>query len=213
VSGTQTLHILEALRRSSIRTTQTTSELAASFMANGYFRNCGMPGVMIAIPGPGFVCSLTGVAEAYLDSAAMLLISVVRVYQDNKRFQLQKIDQASMIRPIVKSMVRIDRVSDLQAKLTGAFFSSQAGEPGPVYVEIDDHVLTETSAREASPLPPRAEIDPTIIHNVRERLLACKRVVFFAGQGANQASNFLCKLAEWLRAPVLTTTSARGIAL
>ena len=70
--GSQNLALFEALRTSRIRTVVPTHELAASFMANGYARASGRPGVLVTIPGPGFTYALTGLAEAYLDSTPIL---------------------------------------------------------------------------------------------------------------------------------------------
>ena len=72
VPGTQTVELFDALRTSGIRTILSTHELAASFMANGYYRASGKVGVIATIPGPGFTYALTGLAEASLDSAALL---------------------------------------------------------------------------------------------------------------------------------------------
>ena len=70
--GTQNVELFEALRRSGARTVLAGSEAAAGFMANGWFRASGHPAVFVAIPGPGFIWSLPPLAEASLDSAAVL---------------------------------------------------------------------------------------------------------------------------------------------
>jgi acetolactate synthase-1/2/3 large subunit len=72
--GSQNVALFEALRTSSLRTVVPTSELAASFMANGFARASGRPGVVVTIPGPGFTWALTGLAEAFLDSVPVVQI-------------------------------------------------------------------------------------------------------------------------------------------
>src|SRR3954470_12496367 len=73
--GTQNVALFEALRKSSIRTVVPTSELAAGFMANGYYRASGKVGVLTTIPGPGFTFTVPAIAEAAHDSAAVLFIA------------------------------------------------------------------------------------------------------------------------------------------
>ena len=67
--GSQNVALFEALRTSRLQTIVAMHELGASFMANGYARASGRPGVLMTIPGPGFTYALTGLAEALLDSA------------------------------------------------------------------------------------------------------------------------------------------------
>ena len=62
--GTQNVALFEALRTSRLRTIVAVHELGASFMANGYARASGRPGILTTIPGPGFTYALTGLAEA-----------------------------------------------------------------------------------------------------------------------------------------------------
>ena len=74
VPGTQNVALFDAFRRHRLRTVLATHELAASFMANGYYRATGRPAALATIPGPGFTYALTGLAEARLDSAALIYL-------------------------------------------------------------------------------------------------------------------------------------------
>src|ERR1700737_902845 len=73
--GSQNVSFFEALRQSSIRTVLATHELAAAFMANGYYRASGKVGVLTTIPGPGFAYTVAAIAEASQDSSALLYIA------------------------------------------------------------------------------------------------------------------------------------------
>ena len=97
--GSQTVPLFEALRTSTLRTVVATNELSAAMMANGYYRASGRAGVLLTIPGPGFTWALTGLAEAALDSAALLYIVGQPTTAPGERFQLQALDQAAMVRP------------------------------------------------------------------------------------------------------------------
>src|SRR5580704_9401133 len=91
--GTQNTALFEALRCSGLRTILATHELAAGFMANGYYRASGNIGVLTTIPGPGFAYTVAAIAEAALDSAALLYIAGKPAAVPGRRFNLQEIDQ------------------------------------------------------------------------------------------------------------------------
>jgi len=73
--GTQIVDLFEALRQADLRTVLCTSELSAAFMAGGWARVTGEPGVLITIPGPGFTWALKGIAEAKLDSVPLVHVA------------------------------------------------------------------------------------------------------------------------------------------
>jgi acetolactate synthase-1/2/3 large subunit len=213
--GSQNFALYEALRKSPIRTILTTNELAASFMANGYFRGSGKTGVVVTIPGPGFTYALTGLAEAFLDSAALLCIVGEPANSPGNRFQLQAIDQRSIAKPIVKKTYSVDNVSDLCPILIEAYFEAGQGEPGPVLVEVANSILSQAAPdlSEFPSFPTRQDPqpDPELIEHSVQMLQTSKRVVLYAGAGSSGASGQLRTLAELLVAPVLTTTSGRGV--
>ena len=97
--GTQNVALFEALRTSRLRTIVATHELGASFMANGYARASGRPGVLVTIPGPGFSYSLTGLAEAFLDSVPLVALVGKPAEAPGRRFQFQALDQRAVAAP------------------------------------------------------------------------------------------------------------------
>jgi acetolactate synthase I/II/III large subunit len=211
--GTQNLALFEALRRSRMRTIVATHELAASFMANGYFRASGRTGVLLTIPGPGFTYALTGLAEAFLDSAAVLHVVGRPADQPGRRFQLQALDQAAMVRPVCKRLFSVDAASDLEAAIEEAYALAGSGEPGPVVVQVAPVAFSGTAAgspgrvgtsRPAQPIEQQAD-------EVARLLARSRRCLIYAGQGATAASEEVRALAERLGAPVATTTSGRGV--
>ena len=127
--GTQNVGLFEVLRSARVRTIVATSELAAGFMANGYARTCGHVGVVCAIPGPGFTWVLTAIAEARHDSVPLILLTGGP--EGARPFSLQALDQATMIGPVVKDVLRITvpgeiatilhRAHALDGALVGAF--------------------------------------------------------------------------------------------
>jgi acetolactate synthase-1/2/3 large subunit len=211
--GTQNVPIYEALRLSRLRVITASHELGASFMANGYGRISGRPGVLVTIPGPGFTYALTGLAEAYLDSVPVVHVVEAPARRAGRRFALQAIDQAAMAAPVVKRVLRVGRREDIVSAVEAALAVAAAEEPGPVLVEIDGDLLSETgpgAAPPASAAAPAPHPDPATIAELTRRVARAGRVVFYVGQGAAGAATDLRALAERLRAPVVATTSGRG---
>ncbi len=208
--GSQNVALFDALRTSRMRTVVATHELAASFMANGYARASGRPGVLVTIPGPGFTYALTGLAEAFLDSTPLLHILGQPATEPGRRFQLQALDQHSVVQPIVKRVFEAGSLDRIEELLSEAYALCLAGEPGPVVVHLPSSLGAEGGDLRPASSPtsavPRGSID-----DLERRVNEARRPLFYVGQGATGAAEELRELVESLRAPVLTTTSARGI--
>ncbi|MGH7671038.1 MAG: thiamine pyrophosphate-binding protein [Gemmatimonadaceae bacterium] len=210
--GTQNVPLFEALRQSHIRTVVPTHELAASFMAGAYYRASGRVGVLVTIPGPGFAYALAGLAEARLDSAAVVHLVGAPASGPGRAFNLQAFDQRGMVLPLVKGVIDVpsaDRVADAVLK---AFTLAEDGEPGPVVVQLAAEALNGTASfsrgeptTRSAPVP-----DPDAVSRVAKRLRDAGRVVLYVGQGARGAAVEVRQLAERIAAPVATTPSGRG---
>lgn len=208
--GSQNVALFSALGASSLRTVVATSETAAAFMANGYARATGRPGILCTIPGPGFTFALSGVAEAFLDSVPLVHLVGSPAKSPGRRFQLQAIDQAAMASPITKAVLSVDDATDVERVVGEAYALSLSGEPGPVLVQVSSQALSARSAPAAeAPRPIEASLPP--LDRVVDRLRAAKRPLLYVGHGGAGAGASLAALADALRAPVLTTTSGRGV--
>ena len=209
--GTQNVALFEALRKSRLRTIVATHELAASFMANGYARASGRPGVLLTIPGPGFTYSLTGLAEALLDSAPVLHIVGGPADGPGRRFQLQALDQRAVVAPLVKRVFDLRTAEGVEATLEEAYAVSRAGEPGPVVVQVSPGTLSDEGT--VSPPAPseRPHQEAPSVDEIALRVCGARRIVLYVGQGANGAAAELLQLMETLKAPLVTTTSGRGV--
>jgi len=213
--GTHNTQFYHSLHHSSIQPITPTSELAASFMANGYYRSSGKIAAITTIPGPGFTYALSGIAEAFLDSVPMLVIVGSPDMIPGKKYQHQAIDQKSMIKPIVKAIYEINNVVNIQETLNKAFLSAKNEEPGPVYIEIDSSVYSETYLFEKNLIrhytPFEIASSQKLIEKAIRNILESQRILFYLGQGANHISNEIREIAELFNSPVLTTSSGRGI--
>jgi thiamine pyrophosphate-dependent acetolactate synthase large subunit-like protein len=210
--GSQTIPLYEAVRQSGLRAVGATHELAASFMANGYARASGRPGVLTTIPGPGFTYSLTGLAEARLDSAPLLHVTTLPADSPGRRFQLQALDQAAIAAPLVKAVVTAHEADEVGPRTLDAFDLTMRHEPGPVLLQVAHSALVGAASplRVTSQPEPQAP-DEAQVAALARRLVASRRPLLYLGQGAAGAADGLDALARRLACPVVTTTSGRGI--
>jgi acetolactate synthase I/II/III large subunit len=210
--GTQNVPLFEALRTSPLRTIVATNELSASMMANGYYRASGRIPALVTIPGPGFTWALTGVAEAALDSAAMVYLVNMPATAPGRSFQLQAIDQDAMLRPIVRAVHRVERPEDVSNAIAAACRTATREEPGPVAVHVSRAALHGAAEVESDPVAPvPAAMDAAALEEAIRSIAAARRCVILAGQGCQDAAADLVGLAEALGAAVVTTTSGRGV--
>ncbi len=213
VPGTQNVALFEALRKSSIRTVLTTSELGAAFMAIGYARTSGSVGVVATIPGPGFVWALPGLAEARQDSVPLLHLVGRPASAPGSKFQLQALDQAAVAGPLVKGVVEVERAADMWRAAERAYRLTRSGEPGPVVLHVAEGAAVGESEGlpEAAAAPPGEGEDTAAVGEALGFSRSARRPVIFAGLGAQGAAAAVRELAERWCAPVFTTPAARGL--
>src|SRR5262249_22521838 len=130
-------------RESSIRHILARHEQAAAFMADGYARATGQPGVCLAVCGPGVYNAATPLASAFTDSIAVLLISgqVPSTGLGLRSGYYHENDQLLACHSMTKARFRAGGVAELPALVDGAFASLTGGRPGPVLFEIPVDVL------------------------------------------------------------------------
>jgi acetolactate synthase-1/2/3 large subunit len=211
VPGTQSVPLYEALRRSGLRAVVPTHELAAAFMAGAYNRAGGGPGVLTTIPGPGLAYTIAGLAEARLDSAAIVYIVNGAAASSAPGFGPQALDQRALLGPVTKARVAVSRLDRVEEAVKAAWHLALDGEPGPVVLELAAHgdgggleILRDTA-------PAQAAFGNGDASRAWRAIAASRRPVIVAGQGALDAAEQVNALAQALGAPVLTTPSARGI--
>ena len=210
--GTQNVGLFEVLRSARVRTIVATSELAAGFMANGYARTYGRVGVVCAIPGPGFTWALTAIAEARHDSVPLILLTGAP--EGARPFSLQALDQATMIGPVVKDVLRMTVPGEIATILHRAHALALDGEPGPVAIELPDRLLGAQVHTPDQPLsrgPDPRSPEPLQWNELVEMLGRSTRPLIMAAQGCAFSSAELVAFAERLGAPVATSVSARGV--
>ena len=193
-------------------------EQAAAHAAAGYARVKGKAGVCVGTSGPGATNLLTGIADAYMDSTPMVVITgqVARSFIGKDAFQ--ECDITGITIPITKHNYLVRDADDVARTIKEAFHVAQTGRPGPVLVDIPKDVqtaLTDVFYAETMDLPgykPRFEADPTQVANVAELLNRAERPVVLAGRGVNvsQAHEELKELVETMQSPVVHTMLGLG---
>ena len=213
IPGVHTIELYRGLATNLVRHVTPRHEQGAAFMADGYARVSGKPGVALVITGPGLTNALTAMAQAKADSVPMLVISGV-----NRRASLGKgfghlhelPDQAAMVRALCPTET-VMAPEGLAGALDRAFAVMATGRPGPVHIEVPTDVMG--LACDALP-PPKVTATPhantTVMAEAATLLNRADRVVILAGGGTRGHEKALCALAEALDAPVIQTVNARG---
>jgi acetolactate synthase-1/2/3 large subunit len=214
IPGVHTIELYRGLAGSGVRHVTARHEQGAAFMADGYARASGRPGVAFVITGPGLTNALTAMAQARADSVPMLVVSGV-----NRRDSLGRglgylhelPDQAALVRALCPSF-HIARPEDLGPALDGAFAAMLSGRPGPAHVEVPTDVMPlPCPPLPPPPVPVRRPAEAAAVAAAATALSAAVRPVILAGGGARQAEGPLRALAEALSAPVVQTVNARGL--
>jgi acetolactate synthase I/II/III large subunit len=210
-------------RTDAIQTLQVMHEQSAVHLADGFYRVAGRPLLAFTSIGPGATNTVIGMATAYVDSTAVLLMTgSVHTYMRGHAV-LQELerrhvaDNARIFEPVVKEWWQPSRVDELPFVLHRAWNQMVSGRPGPVLLDLPMDVQAE-SAEVVLPNPDereargRARPAADDIERAARLLRAARRPVIVAGGGAigAAASAEITALAERLGAPVVTTWMGKG---
>ena len=217
IPGVHTVELYRGLPATRIRHITPRHEQGAGFMADGYARVSGKPGVCFVITGPGMTNILTAMGQAYGDSIPMLVISSV-----NRREQLgtgggwlhELRSQRALVSGVAAFSHTLMQPDELPEVLSRAFavFSSQ--RPRPVHIEIPTDVITAPAdhvSREMGVLPGLPAPGPDAIARAAEVMKAARRPVVLLGGGTRDAGAEAVALVEALDAPVACTINAKGV--
>ena len=133
----------EIYKQDSFRHVLTRHEQAAIHAAQGYARVTGNVGVAMVTSGPGFTNAVTGLADAYMDSTPLVVISgqvpMALIGTDG----FQEIDAVGISRPCTKHNYLVTDAKDLPRVLKEAFYIASSGRPGPVHIDIPKDVTAQ----------------------------------------------------------------------
>lgn len=218
IPGVHTLELYRGLPGSGIRHVLTRHEQGASFMADGYARVSGKPGVCFVITGPGVTNAATGIGQAYADSIPLLVISSV-----NHSASLGKgwgslhecQDQRAMTAPITAFSAVALTAEDLPELIARAYAVFDSERPRPVHISVPLDVLSAPIARDWSNdvvrRPGRGPASATAIDQAVAKLNGAKRPMIIAGGGALNATSQLQEISTRLAAPLFTSVAGKGL--
>lgn len=215
IPGVHTLEFYRGLATgSAVRHVQARNELGAGFMADGYARSTGRPGVMLTISGPGVTNAATALGQAFADSVPLLLISAEAATPSlGKGWGVlhEVTDLNGVTRPLTALSACARRAEDIPDLLAQAFTIFASKRPRPVHISIPVDVLASLVEDDwQAVIPPhRPHPDPTAVAEGAALLNEARRPVILVGGGAAEAS--IVPLAEKLGAIVMASNAGKGI--
>lgn len=215
--GDQTMYLLDAFHDASIRWITTRHEQATTYMADGYARATGRPGVACVVPGVGVYNAAAGLATAYACSSPVLLLAgqVNRAGIGRGLGLLHDVhDQLEIVRPITKRAERALAADELAPALHRAFREMRTGRPRPTHVEAPPEAFmesTDVAPIDAAPPVPTAP-DPERVGEAVRALAGAQRPLLVGGGGVplGDAATAFTEVAELLQATVVTTREGKG---
>lgn len=196
----------------------TRHEQAAVHAAEGYAKASGKVGVAMITSGPGFTNAVTGLADAYMDSIPLVVISGQVPMSLIGTDAFQEIDAVGISRSCTKHNYLVTDAKDLPRILKEAFYIASTGRPGPVHVDIPKDVTAQIETFDYS-IPVEIETyKPTVKGNPRqikkaiEAMASAKRPLFYLGGGIinSNAAYEVRELVKKTGIPAVETFMARG---
>ena len=215
VPGEENADFMISLKDSHIEFVLCRHEQAAAFMADGYGRLTGKPGVCLATLGPGVTNLVTGLADANMDRVPTVAIigqaSTGRLHKESH----QNMDSIQMLRPISKWAHSIYKPETIPEMVRKAFKIAEQEKPGVTVLELPEDIAKKeaTSKKIIEPRKTRrAAADHKAVKAAVEAIIKAKKPLILSGNGAirKRASNQLRQLAEKTGIRVVNTFMGKG---
>jgi len=214
--------LAEMERRTDMRRIHTHGEKPAAYMADGYARASGRPGVCMAQV-VGALNLAAGLRDAWLAHSPVIAFTGGRTPQTKFRQAYQEVDDVPAFEPVTKWNATVDDVSRFPDMLRQAWRVATSGRPGPVHLqfrgnegqidaeEAEMEILVEPGFAEVPPFRPRPE--PERVAQAVAALQSAERPVIIAGGGvrASGAGAELVALAEKAQIPVATSLNGKEV--
>ncbi|MBI4208721.1 MAG: biosynthetic-type acetolactate synthase large subunit [Deltaproteobacteria bacterium] len=216
--GGAVLYIYDELLNSDIRHILVRHEQGAVHMAEGYAKASGKVGVALVTSGPGATNTVTGIADAYMDSVPIVVFTgqVPLPLIGNDAFQ--EADIVGITRPCTKHNYLVKDINDLARIIRQAFFIAKTGRPGPVLVDIPKDITIQKTEYTYPEEVRLRSYNPTVeghmgqIKRGLRAILQSRRPIFYVGGGTvySSAEEEVRALAEKLKVPVALTLMGLG---
>ena len=216
--GGACLPLYDALYDAKFKVILVRHEQGAVHMAEGYARSTGKPGVVVVTSGPGATNTVTGIADAYMDSIPLVVITgqVKSFLIGNDAFQ--EADVTGITRPITKHNYLVKDVHDLPRVLKEAFYIATHGRPGPVLIDFPSDVslaqfdFEYPEAINIRGFKPTVHGHPGQIKKAAKLIEGSKRPVVYTGGGViiAGAAKELIEFVEKTKTPCTNTLMGLG---
>ena len=216
IPGSQNLELYRGLTKSGIRHVSTRHEQGAGFMADGFARSSGTPGVCFVIGGPGVTNVTTPMGQAYSESVPLLVLSGVGRTDTlgmGRGTTHELRDQSALVGQVAASSHTVLTPAQLPELVAGAFATFACARPRPVHIEIPTDVAERPADFEpvAWPTPSPPSPQPSAIAEAARLLASAERPAVVLGGGTVNAARQARDVVEMLCSPTVLTTNAKGI--
>src|ERR1700721_3806330 len=215
--GAQIYGLFDAFHQAQLKVIGARHEQACGYMAYGYARSTGRPGVFSVVPGPGVLNAGAALLTAFGSNEPVRCLTgqVPTTFLGKGRGHLHEMpDQLATLRTFVKWAERIEYPDNAPAMVSRAFQEMMSGRRGPVALEMPWDVFTqrvEVGAASIFGVFPVPQPDPDCVKSAAHLIVASKAPMIFVGSGAIEAGDEILELAEMIDAPVVAFRSGRGI--
>ncbi|MBV8926001.1 MAG: hypothetical protein JOZ74_11595 [Bradyrhizobium sp.] len=215
--GAQIYGLFDAFHQAQLKVIGARHEQACGYMAYGYARSTGKPGVFSVVPGPGVLNAGAAMLTAFGGNEPVLCLTgqVPTQFLDKGRGHLHEMpNQLATMRSFVKWAERIEYPDIAPSMVSRAFQEMLSGRRGPVALEMPWDVFTqraEVGAAKVFDRFPSPQPDSDRIKDAATLIAVCKTPMIFVGSGAIHARAEILELAEMIDAPVVAFRSGRGI--
>ncbi|MQS52572.1 biosynthetic-type acetolactate synthase large subunit [Companilactobacillus mishanensis] len=217
--GGAVLPIYDTIFTSSFTNILTRHEQGAAHAAEGYAKVTGKTGVILVTSGPGASNAITGIADAMMDSAPMVVLTGQVGTSAIGTHAFQELDVISITKAVTKANFQVTQTSDLARTLDKAFEIAQSGRKGPVLVDLPKDVMASMTFEDNQPACSGVD-DSELMAEQKNQLnailaklkLAEKPLLLFgAGVGASNAGELAAEFAHKWQIPVVSTLLGLGI--
>jgi acetolactate synthase-1/2/3 large subunit len=215
--GAQIYGLFDAFQQAQLKVIGARHEQACGYMAYGYARSTGKPGVFSVVPGPGVLNAAAALLTAFGSNEPVLCLTgqVPAEFLGKGRGHLHEMpDQLATLRSFVKWADRIEYPGAAPSLVSRAFQEMLSGRRGPAALEMPWDVFTQradVAAAQPFDLFPAPRPDTGRVKAAAALIAACKTPMIFVGSGAIHACDEILELAELIDAPVVAFRSGRGI--
>jgi len=216
--GAQIYPIFDAIQRlPGVREIVSRHEQGAAYMAFGYAKATGRPGVFSVVPGPGILNASAALCTAAGCNQPVVCLTgqIMSEFLGKGRGHLHELsDQVATLRTIVKHADHIADPLQTSAQVNRAFREALSGRPGPAVVEMCWDTMAKSCEIDIGPgngAIERPAVDDDAVAAAAKLVAGASKIMIMCGGGAQHASEEVRELAEMLGAPVTAFRSGRGV--